>query len=99
MATTDPAAGVPQPYIPSLKNLEIFLLGAMWCALTGLAAGVLEIGDAFIAQEQIEWHHVERIIAYGVVMALTGYWRKYQALITPVEVPAESPQKSSTASA
>lgn len=74
----------PQPYIPQWKNLKVFVLGALWCAIGGALGAIVEMGDAFIAKEQIEWPHVERITGYGIAAALTSYYRKYKALITPV---------------
>lgn len=84
---------IPQPYIPTMHNLRVFLLGALWCAVGGLFMAGVTVGDAFIANEEIEWPHVERLAAYGVIGALASYWRKYQALITPVPVDTPSDQQ------
>lgn len=72
----------PTPYIPTWKNLKIFLLGLVWCCLGGSGTVAYELWDAKHWSE-IDWGHIRNATALTVGPVAIGYWRKYRALISP----------------
>lgn len=74
----------PLPYIPSWKNVRVFVLGLLWCCMGGLGPAVYEIWDAQ-HYEDVDWNHIRISIGLGVAPMAIGYWRKYRALVTPPE--------------
>lgn len=72
----------PMPFIPSWKNIKIFLLGLVWCLLGTLPQAAFELWDSQ-HYDQIDWGHIKIALAVTVVPMLGAYWRKYRALISP----------------
>lgn len=75
----------PQPYIPPMKNVRIFLLGLLWACLGGLAAACVELVDDLttFGGEPIVWGHVAKLAGAGMAPMVFGYWQKYKALLQP----------------
>lgn len=79
-----------QPFIPSIRNIKIFLLGLVWVCLGGLGPACYEVWDALTNYERVDWRHVEVATMLGAGPLAVGYWRKYKALIT--EPPTDEAQ-------
>jgi len=82
------------PFLPTWKNLKIFLLGLLWCCVLASGPFLYEVWDAAHNYDKIDWTHIEIETSLVFGPAAGAYWRKYKALIAPV--PLEGDERKLT---
>jgi hypothetical protein len=89
----DDLAGLDLPPIPSWSRLKIFLVGAIWTLIGTAGPLLLMIYEWNLRwkDEPIDWGFIEHVAIGNALLALIGYGRKYQALLSP---PPQKPNLS-----